>query len=140
MSKWVDYDPVTGLHETNQTHWDDDNKVIVNKVQDVGALLDRNQNMRNAGATDGGIKKGLWWYCSIPMVIQYELLSKYGLNIHNKNHTDRIFDVINRDYPALKVTDKHHSRTRTSASARATQPKPGKSPNDSLPTKILTTS
>lgn len=140
MSKWFDYDPTTGIHEENQTHWDDDNRVIVTKTQDVGALLDRNQAMRISGATDGGIKKGLWWYCSIPMVIQYELLNKYGLNIHNKNHTDRIFDVINRDYPALKVTEKTHSRTRTISSAKATPAEPGKSLNDSSPTKILVTS
>jgi len=111
MSTWTEYDPVQGLIEHNA--YDDETKrFVVHKMQDVSALLDRNQELRNSGATDAGIKRGLWLYASIPLVIQYELLSKYGLNIHDKNHTGRIFDVINRDYPYLKTTAKHHSSPR----------------------------
>lgn len=108
MTKWHDYDPNTGLHEINVS--DDASDILtVHKYQDLTALLDRNAELRNTGATDGGIRKGLWHYASVPIGIQYELLAKYGLNFHNKNHTSRIFDVINRDYPLLKTTNKHHS-------------------------------
>lgn len=113
MSTWTEYDPVQGLIEHNT--YDDERKAfIVHKVQDVSALLDRNKELANTGATDAGIKKGLWHYASVPLVVQYELLSKYGLNIHKKEHTARIFDVINRDYPYLKTTAKNHSLSRSS--------------------------
>lgn len=109
MSTWTEYDPFQGMVEYNR--FDEEKKAwIVHKEQDMQALLDRNKELANTGATDVGIKKGLWHYASIPLVVQYELLSKYGLNIHNKNHTDRIFQVINRDFPYLKTTSKTHSR------------------------------
>lgn len=110
MSKWHDYDPATGMHEINVANETD--FLTVHKYQDVQPILDNCAEVRNTGAADGGIRKGLWAYCTIPIGIQYELLTKYGLNIHNKNHTDRIFDVINRDYPKLKYTNKNHSRKR----------------------------
>lgn len=112
MSTWTEYDPHTGLIEQN-AYCDERKAFIVHKQQYVGALLDRNKELANTGATDIGIKKGLWHYASVPLVVQYELLTKYGLNFHDKNHTDRIFEVINRDYPYLKTTAKHHSRPRS---------------------------
>jgi hypothetical protein len=136
MAKWVEYDRRTGLHETNVT-LEDENKLIVRKVENVQGLLDRNAELRATNATDKGIQKGFWWYCSIPITVQYELLSKYGLNIHNKNHTDRIFDVINRDFPALKVTQKIHSRSRNLSRTKADTTKPGDSPNTTSSTSTL---
>ena len=130
---WQEYDPLTGVHETNVGHdWED--KVTVRKTQNVQGLLDRNAYLRNTGATDAGIKKGLWHYCSVPIVVQYELLSKYGLNIHNKNHTDRIFQVINRDYPYLKTTDKTHSRGLSPSASVTSSTKPGSLSSIILPT------
>lgn len=110
--------------ETNVA--DGESSITVYKVQDVSALLDRNAYLRNTGATDIGVKKGLWHYASVPLVVQYELLSKYGLNFQNKEHTDRIFQVINRDYPYLKTTSKNHYRGRSPSHSVASSPKPGK--------------
>lgn len=137
MSKWFEYDKVNGVRETNVSDPHNDNRVIVHKEQNVQGLLDRNQEVRATGGTDSGIKRGFWWYCSIPMVTQYELLTKYGLNIHNKNHTDRIFQVINTDYPKLKLTDKTHFRSHTGSRKRTSMPKPGNSLNDTSPTPTL---
>ena len=108
MTKWVEYDPFTGVTETN--HVDEDSgAVIVTKSQDVEPLLDHTQALRNAGATDSGIKRGLWHYCSIPLTVQYEMLTKHGVNIHNRNHWPKVFDLVNKHYPYLKVTDKVHA-------------------------------
>jgi hypothetical protein len=133
MAKWTEYDPVTGIKETN-SYFDGEDTITVHKEQHVQALLDRNAELRATAATDKGIKGGFWWYCSIPLTVQYELLSKYGLNIQNKNHTDAIFDIINRDYPALKVTQKTHSRSRSTSRKRVDLAKPGPSPSIILPT------
>ena len=108
MTKWVEYDPFTGVTETN--HVDEDRgAVIVTKSQDVEPLLDHTKALRNAGATDSGIKRGLWHYCSIPVPVQYEMLTKHGINIHNKDHWPRMFELINTDYPYLKTTNKTHA-------------------------------
>ena len=72
-------------------------------------MLDRNADLRNTGAADNGIKKGLWLYASIPLAVQYEMLTKHGINIHNKDHWPRMFELINTDYPYLKTTNKTHA-------------------------------
>ena len=108
MSKWVEYDPWTGTTETNVAD-DDEGTITVHKEQDVTELLDRNADLRNTGAADNGIKKGLWLYASIPLAVQYEMLTKHGINIHNKDHWPRMFELINTDYPYLKTTNKTHA-------------------------------
>lgn len=106
MQKWLEYDPLTGVQETNYAS-DDDNKVVVTKEQDVQPLLDRNAELRNSKATDIGIKKGLWHYASIPVTVQYELLKK-GINIHRLEDHAKMFAIIESEYPYLKTTDKRH--------------------------------
>lgn len=133
---WSEYDPLTGVHEKHITSETSD-LITVRKSQNVQGLLDRNAELRATRATDIGIKKGLWHYASVPLVVQYELLTKYGLNIHDKNHTDRIYQVINRDYPALKTTDKTHSRMPTNSRTKASLPKLGTSPSDTSPIPTL---
>src|SRR5687768_17121496 len=97
MQKWLEYDPVTGVQETNYAS-DDDNRLIVTKQEDVQPLLDRNAELRNSKATDIGIKKGLWHYASIPVTVQYELLKK-GINIHRLEDHARMFAEIEANYP-----------------------------------------
>jgi hypothetical protein len=107
MSRWVDYNPHSGLTEVND--YDEETGILaVTKQQDVQDLVDATKAIANSGATDVGIKKGLWHYCSIPLGVQYELLTKYGINIHDRNHWPRMFSVINADYPYLKTTHKKH--------------------------------
>jgi hypothetical protein len=135
MSQWVEYDPFTGVRETNIA--DPDTGVItVRKEIDVEPLLDRNKELANLGDTNIGIKKGLWHYCSIPLPVQYELLTKYQINVSNKNHWPRMFDIINRDYPYLKTTHKKHAMrggrqifaAPKNSPSKVSLTKPGKSP------------
>lgn len=134
MSKWIEYDPFTGVKETTVV---EDDKLIVHKEQDVTDLLDATQAIRNSGATDVGIKKGLWHYCSIPLSVQYEMLVKHGVNVQDRNHWPKVFDLVNKHYPYLKTTDKIHayrgqgkvygpsSRAPSSSPSAATSTKPG---------------
>lgn len=107
MDKWIEYDPETGMRETN--YFDTlSGRLAVTKEQDVEPLVEAAKAIANSGATDIGIKKGLWHYASIPLSVQYKLLMEYGLNLHDRNHWPRIFDTINRDFPRLKTTRKTH--------------------------------
>lgn len=76
--------------------------------QDVEPLLDYTKMLRNENATDSGIKRDMWHYAQIPPVIVMEMRYKHGVDIFNKNDTKKIFELINREYPKLKVTNKNH--------------------------------
>lgn len=80
---------------------------VVEHVQDVQPLIDRNRELINTGATDAGIKKGLWLYASIPLTVVVELRNK-GINVYNREHRRRVFQEINTNYPYLKTTHKTH--------------------------------
>lgn len=107
MKKWTDYDPHTGLYTVDRAQ-DGDDLVHTTKLQDVEPLVERNKELINSGATDIGIKKGLWHYMSIPLGVQYEILEKYGINVNNRNHWPALFRLVNEHYPYLKTTSKTH--------------------------------
>ena len=108
MSKWTEYDPRTGIVETNQ--FDEvTGEWRIHKSQNVESVVEAAKAIANSRATDVGIKKGLWSYCVVPQGVEYELLWKHGVNINDRNHWPRMFDIINREYPYLKTTHKHHA-------------------------------
>jgi hypothetical protein len=108
MGSWREYDPTTGITEINE--YDEESDVLtIHKIQDCTALQDHNKELKATRATDIGIKKGLWHYCSIPIGVQYELLAKHGVDIRKRDHWPRMFDLINKEYPDLKTTDKTHA-------------------------------
>ena len=103
------YDEATGTADYLDVV-EEGGKLIANVefTQDVSALLDRNGELANVGATDAGIKKGLWHYASIPLTVVIELRNK-GINIYNKDHHKRVFQEINANYPYLRTTHKTHA-------------------------------
>ncbi len=108
MSILFDYDAETGV----TTHFDYDpikDAAILTYSQDVTGFLDRMKMMRNdENYSQKGIKEDWWHYCSIPPVVEMELLKK-GLNLNNKDDHKAIFREINANYPYLKSTDKKHA-------------------------------
>lgn len=106
--KWTEYDPYSGVKETNWSY-DDDDYVHVKYEQDVQPLLDLTAESRNTKAADDQ-RRGIRKYCSIPVTVQHELLTK-GINVFNPDHMPRVLAEINANYPHLKYTDKTHSLT-----------------------------
>ena len=108
MSILFDYDAETGV----TTHFDYDpikDAVSLTYSQDVTGFLDRMKMMRNDESySQKGIKEDWWHYCSIPPVIEMELLKK-GLSLDRKDDHKAIFREINANYPYLKSTDKKHA-------------------------------
>jgi hypothetical protein len=77
--------------------------------QDVEPVLDIAKVERTEGLSDkAGKKQELYLYARIPPVIQLKLKYEKGLDINNRNHMKRIFEVINSEYPMLKCTEKTH--------------------------------
>ena len=106
MSRFFDYDPVTGMQEIQD--WDDDGRVTVHQQEDVEALVNQCRTNANHGLTDAGIKQNFWHYADIPMTVVLELRKK-GINVFDKNCTQALFRELNQNYPYLKNTSKTHA-------------------------------
>lgn len=105
----VDYNPMTGV----TTYFDYDHATdttIVGSEQDVSLLLDVNKQLQNnEGYTKKGIKQGWWQYASYPAVIIEKWMNEYGVNVFNKDHQKKVFELTNRpEYRYLKTTTKMH--------------------------------
>lgn len=106
MSKFVDFDPLRGI-ETQEDSYE--GRIQLHYRQDVEPVLELAKTERINGLTDDGIKQDLWLYARIPPVIILELRFKHGIDIFKRDHLKRAFQVINRDYPYLKCTEKRHT-------------------------------
>lgn len=103
-----DYDDMTGV----TTYFDYDpvkDQAILSYEQDVSGFLDRMNEIRNnPDISAKGIKEDWWHYCSIPPVVEMELMKK-NLFLHKPDDMKQIFKIINSDYPYLKSTTKTHT-------------------------------
>ena len=107
----LDYDPDTGVSE--YFHYDaHTDTTVVETVQDVEPILNRNKDLTNdEDYTKVGMKKEMWHYASIPLVVQMRWLNEYGMenwpmHPHNK---DLLFRLLNSpEWRYLKTTGKIH--------------------------------
>ena len=88
-------------------HWD--KGVAIHYEQDIEPVLDHAKALRVDGLTDGGIKRDLWKYAIIPPVIILKLRNEYGVDVFNRNHYPRLFQLLNTDFKHLKTTEKRHT-------------------------------
>lgn len=107
MAAFVDKNPSNGLE--TWVDGDESNRLQVHYRQDVEPVLEYAKILRNDSLTDKGIKNDWWLYAVFPPVVILEFKHKYGIDIFNKNHMKRAFEILNRDYPHLKTTSKRHT-------------------------------
>ena len=74
-------------------------------TQDVSSHLEWAKEMRATASARNNFSHGFKPFCNIPDSVSLELMSKYGINIHD-NQTDRdalkkVKSIIKRDYPHL---------------------------------------
>jgi hypothetical protein len=105
MAKFVEIDD-RGVATYEDSY---EGKLQVHYRQDVEPILELNKTERINGLNDAGIKRDMWLYARIPPVIILKLKYEYGIDIFDKNHMKRAVDIINREFPYLKTTEKHHS-------------------------------
>jgi hypothetical protein len=105
MAKFVDYDPDRGVETFEDMN---DGHLQVHYRQDVAPVLDYTKALRNDGLTDHGIKNDLWHYAQIPPVVILEMKFKHGVDCFKKDHLKKVFELLNREYPYLKTTEKNH--------------------------------
>lgn len=102
MSEFFGYNPDRGTwYEVD----DYEDGLVIHTKQDTRPVLELNKYERNSGKND---KVGDFnHYARIPATIEVELKQR-GLNIYNKNNTKKLLEVIDREYPYLKVTNLKH--------------------------------
>jgi hypothetical protein len=104
MAKFVEID------DRGVETWEDmnDGHLQVHYRQDVEPVLEYAKTLRINGLTDSGIKRDMWHYAQIPPVVILEMKFKHGVDLFNRDHEKRVFELINREYPHLKTTEKMH--------------------------------
>jgi len=83
---------------------------ILYREQDVSAILDANKAIANDGQiTKDGIKGNWWHYFQIPNIVIEKWLNEHGVDVYNKDHMKKVFELVNRpEYRYLKTTTKMH--------------------------------
>lgn len=77
--------------------------------QDVQPVMDYAKALRNDGLTDSGIKREFWHYAILPPVVILKLRYEYGIDVFKRDHQKRMMEIINRDFPNCKTTNKMHT-------------------------------
>jgi hypothetical protein len=108
VASFAEYNPLTGVEQWVDATADD-HRLQVQYKQDVEPLLEVCKAERNDGLTDYGIKQDLWLYARIPPTVILKLRFEHGIDIFKRDHLKRAFEIINRDYPYLKCTEKRHT-------------------------------
>ena len=72
-------------------------------TQDVSSHLDWAKDQREI-SKQSRLDRGFKPYCNIPDSVSLDIMTKYGINIHdgcNKDDLKRVKQIIKQDYPAL---------------------------------------
>lgn len=99
MKRLLDYDPQTGV--STIFHGSDDGEAFtIETIQDVTPILDENKAHQNEGFNKSS---ELWHAATIPAVVQLEWLTKYGIDLYNRDHMPAVKRLLNSsDYSHLR--------------------------------------
>ena len=104
----IDHDEATGI-----TTWFHDAPEIdgfhVEQTQDVGPILDANKATQSLGrsATKSVTENhDMEHVARIPMMVQYEWVTKYGVDVHNPDHIEGAKRLLNsNEYRYLRTSE-----------------------------------
>jgi len=99
MKRLLDYDPVTQI--TSVFHGSDDGETFtIETIQDITDIVEDNKAQQNEGLNKSS---ELWHAATIPAVVQLEWLTKYGVDLMDKDHMPAIKRLLNSsDYCHLR--------------------------------------
>lgn len=103
MSEFFDFDPLTGIKTVMDV--EEDGRVRLTRTQDIEAVVNYATRQRIEGVRDKGIKESWWHYAYIPAIVMAEMY-KQGIDVARDQKA--VFQFINKHYPVLKTTEKHH--------------------------------
>lgn len=87
----LDFDPETGIRTYH--HFDEaTEKAAIETVQDVAPILEKNKALKNDGFDK---RSDLWHAATIPAVVQLEWMTKFGVDLYNKDHFPAVKRLLN---------------------------------------------
>lgn len=88
----LDHDPLTGVTEYFEAT---DDGFSIRTVQDVTAIIEANKARQNLGR-DAWRSQGDWRLeASIPIGVQYDWLTRYGVDVLNPDHMHGVRRLLN---------------------------------------------
>jgi hypothetical protein len=107
----LDFNPLTG----ESVFFEDNGKegfalTHTQSAQSVQSILEMNKHMANLPErTNRGIKQNWWHHSQIPNVIAMKWKNELGVDIFNRNHRKKMFQLLESpEYRYLKTTHKKH--------------------------------
>lgn len=87
----LDVDPEAGI--TTYHHYDEATETAaIETVQDTTPVLEINKAQQNEGFDK---RRDLWHAATIPAVVQLEWMTKYGVDLYNKDHWPAVKRLLN---------------------------------------------
>lgn len=109
MPKFLDYDPDRDLYQYEDRT--QGGNMQLHFRQDVEPVLDLARYERLNGLADKHgkqSKQDVYLYARIPPVVILKLKYEHGVDIFKRDDLKKAFEIINREYPHLKCTEKQH--------------------------------
>jgi len=102
--KFFSFDPISGLLTTTAF---EDGKNIVHYEQDVETVLDDCAKFRaDIDRWKKGVKDSFAHAAYVPDLVIVDMLTRFGVNFYDKNQRKRVLELIEKEYPKCKTTDK----------------------------------
>lgn len=85
-------------------------ETVISYSADSRPVLEQNKAMANSDDfTKAGIKDEFWLYASIPVAVQLDWLINKGVDVTNRDHAKKMFELVNSpEYRHLKTTSGYH--------------------------------
>ena len=101
--RFFDYDPLTGIKET---FVETEDGFAIRQEQDVTPFIEANKAKQGSGRDYWKAGGDLRHEATIPMGVQYEWLTKYGIDVYNPDHTDGVVRLLNsNEWRYLKTAE-----------------------------------
>ncbi len=92
--KLLDYNPLSGLKTWFSSSEEDGETWRIRYEQDASSLLDANKEAQNE---DFDKRSDMWHAASVPAIVLYEWMTKYGVNYYDPNHKEGVKRLLNSD-------------------------------------------
>jgi hypothetical protein len=115
MQRLLDFDPITGESVIFTGHGNGTFSITHQQsAESVESILEHNRQATNLPEyTKRGFKQDWWHYARIPNIIALKWRNELGIDIFNRDHKKKIFQLLNSpEYKYLKTTSKHHALKR----------------------------
>ena len=105
----IDYDPLNRI-----SCYLDENEVTgecrIIHVGDTDDVIEANRAQQNDDTMSGDGIKDCWWkFASIPAIVQMKWMTEYGVDVLNKHHAKKVFQLLNDpEWRYLKCTTGRH--------------------------------